>query len=596
MKNMKIKKKLLLGFFLVAIFSAIVAVVSIMSLSSLSESQNQMYLLSNNINLIDALIINLGEQRIYYRQGIIDIESPERRAAAIAMLRREMTEFEDLVNLLRESLQTTSGQAYLQQIRDNYAAYVPLRDNLVRDIEAGNMTGLPEKLDEIVKAVQPLIDTAKSFNETGLDKSEQDNKEGAFLALALTWVMIGLGALAVGLAVFFGTYISKLIATPISRLAEAAEKLSLGNVDVDVAYDSKDEVGDLSQSFQKMADAIREQAKVLLRIADSDYTVNIGVRSENDDVNRAINTMLDSNNSLISNIRTSSQQVSTASKQMSDGAQNLASGSTQQAATIEEFSASITEVQNQSEENTRMAQEAFQDVQRSEELMKQSMVSMERMTQAMRQIDDSSQNIAKIIKVIDDIAFQTNILALNAAVEAARAGQYGKGFAVVAEEVRNLASKSAEAAKETSALIAASTGKVSEGNAIVAETNESLKAVAEIAGKTAASMGNIQESSRRQSVSITEITSGIGQLSSVVQENSATAEESAASAQEMSAQAEMLNGIVTRFKLRTGAGAYAAAPAAPQYDAHQYAAVQYAAPPAAADYQFLEENSDKYSF
>jgi methyl-accepting chemotaxis protein len=560
-----------------------------------------MYRFSVSIDKIAALIINLHEQRVDYRQSVIEMADPSRQGQALAELQGKAVEFDVIMAELNASVTTAEGKEYLRVIQDAYNLYAPIREELIMDVRRGYTDDIMALIDRTGEAIKPIVQAAHDFNEFGLITNATESDRGAYITKSLTWMMTGLGLLAVGLAVFLCVYISKLIASPLSRLEAAAEQLALGDVSVAVTYNSKDELGNLSQAFGRMAAGIREQAQALLRIAEGDYTANIEMRSDHDDVNRAIKTMLDNNNKLIASIRSSSQQVATASKQMSDGSQNLASGAAQQAATIEEFSASITEVQNQSEETTRMAQEAYQDVRRSGELMQASMDSMDRMTEAMRQIDDSSQNIAKIIKVIDDIAFQTNILALNAAVEAARAGQYGKGFAVVAEEVRNLASKSAEAAKETSALIETSTHKVSEGNNIVAATNTSLKAVAEIAGKTAISMGSIQEASRRQSHSITEITGGVTQLSSVVQDNSATAEQAAASAQEMSAQAELLNSIVDQFKLRADVGDYDNLPGDSRGDFPRpsYPSGHPGVPAGSLgrdDYHFSEDSSDKYSF
>ncbi|GHU78998.1 hypothetical protein FACS1894191_0820 [Clostridia bacterium] len=341
---------------------------------------------------------------------------------------------------------------------------------------------------------------------------------------------------------------------PIRILAAEARQLSEGDVTINVEHNRTDEIGILQESMTALAEGMRAQSDVIEHIAGGDMSVLYQPRSPKDTVGISIMKMLERNNNLFSEVRTASTQVSAGSQQVAQGAQVLAAGSSQQAATIERFGALLSDVQTLTNQNTELAEKARQDTDEAARLMELCLESMNALTQSMVDVGESSRSITTVIKVIDDIAFQTNILALNAAVEAARAGQHGKGFAVVADEVRNLASKSADAAKETAALIADSSQKVDEGQRITDSTNESLKSAVTLAEANGELISKISEMSQQQKSSIDEINSGIGEFNSVVQANAATAEESAAAAEEMSSQSVVLNDVIAQVKLREHSG------------------------------------------
>jgi methyl-accepting chemotaxis protein len=347
------------------------------------------------------------------------------------------------------------------------------------------------------------------------------------------------------------------IVNPIVKLVKRIEGLAEGDLHTEVpTFKNKDEIGVLADTFADTINTLNayigEIATVLGRIAQGDMTADIQQNYKGDfvSIQKSLDMINTSLNDVFNNISQSAEQVATGSDQVSAGAQALSQGATEQASSIEELSASITEIANEVNKNainagnaSKLSEAASSEVARGNE-------HMQNMIAAMAEISDTSNQIGKIIKTIEDIAFQTNILALNAAVEAARAGAAGKGFAVVADEVRNLASKSAEAAKNTTSLIESSIHAVEKGTKIADETGKSLIGIIDGVKQTTELIESISKASNDQAMSINQVTLGVDQISAVVQTNSATAEESAATSEELSGQAQMLKSILANLKLK----------------------------------------------
>ena len=361
-------------------------------------------------------------------------------------------------------------------------------------------------------------------------------------------------SIILGIVVFFNQFVSsvfnsRLIRVNLANLMKATKSLAEGNTDIELEKISNNEFGDLIDELQKLIDHTKEQAAVAEAVADGDLTVNVIPKSELDIMGNALKTMIDKNRTSLSKINDGAIQVLSSSAQVASASEALAAGSTDQASAIEQITASISEVAEKTINNAEEAKRAAGLINTVIDDVKTGNKEMGLMLDAMNDINKSSESISKIIKVIDDIAFQTNILALNAAVEAARAGDAGKGFAVVAEEVRNLAAKSAQAAAETAELIESSIDKVNTGSDLANDTFHSLEVITEAVKESEGLINGIAESSNYQAAAVAQINQAIGQISEVVQTNSATSEECAAAADELSAQAANMRELISVYEL-----------------------------------------------
>ena len=348
------------------------------------------------------------------------------------------------------------------------------------------------------------------------------------------------------------------ILNPINEAAAVLYEMSAGNLAVNVRGNYQGDHAKIKNALNDtiaiLSSYINEIAAILTQMANGNLDVHISkdYRGDFAAIKDSLTTIIGSFNQMLGDIYGAAEQVAAGAGQISDSNQNLSQAATEQAATAEEINASVTEIANQTKENALHAKEANELSLSAKEQAVSGNARMADMMEAMKAINESSATISKIIKVIDEIAFQTNILALNAAVEAARAGQHGKGFAVVAEEVRNLAARSADAAKETTAMIEASVHKVENGTRIASQTAGALNHIVELASKVAALVGEIATASKDQATGIVQVNEGIHQLSQVTQTSTATTEESAAASEELTSQAERLKGMVERFKLKDG--------------------------------------------
>ena len=448
-----------------------------------------------------------------------------------------------LIGLYRQ-YRSTGNEQYLEQAKE----FIYTTDTPLQNVMADAATALDSYL------IQGMAD------------------ERARIERSIILTIIAMGIAVAVVTVFVISFVSVLIKSitkPTEEVRKALVGFSEGNLKIPVTYESKNELGE-------MCDALRASQDILgAVIGDIDFLLNAMAQGNFNISSRASDKYVGELTSVIESVRginrqlsdalsqiaQGTDQVSSGADQVSTGAQSLAQGATEQASTLQELTATITNISQASQQTDLAAKDAKNSVQAAGAQVEKMNQQVDVLNQAMNKIAHSSEEMGKIIKTIEDIAFQTNILALNAAVEAARAGAAGKGFAVVASEVRSLAGKSDESAKATKELIDSAIRSVKDGNDIVEQVTQALIECKSLTDEVVKRVDVVTQGVEVQTDSIQQVTGSIDQLSSVVQTNSATSEESAAASEELASQAATIKNLVGRFKLRqTEDYAYAAAP------------------------------------
>lgn len=558
MKNLKIAQKLIFSFLAISLITAIIGAAGIYSMMRMKESNTRLYEKQTvPLLVISDIVLHLDRLKGQARDYIIYCNDLEK----MKTIEEETKKYEEAYALDVKQYESTISAAktralFTETMQMYDEQFLPALNDTIKEARKGNTSNAMKNLDTFNTINSKVIDNYTLCMQNQVTEAKAINDSNNHLANAMLIILTIMIILGITASICWGIRIADTLSKPINQMAEAAKKLADGNLDIDITYVSEDEIGSLAASLQSAA--------AILKMYIHDISVNLGAMAQGDmtggitqqyngdfiPIRQALLKIADSLNETLSSIEQSSKQVGSGAEQVSNGAQVLAQGAAEQASSVEELASSGNGVSEKVRQNSEHVGLVSSYVKETFRKVEQGTIQMKQMLSSMQEINTSSNEIGKIIKVIDDIAFQTNILALNAAVEAARAGSAGKGFAVVADEVRNLASKSADAAKQTTELIESSIQSVRRGSQIADLTAKELNEIASEVELVSQTIEKINQASDDQAAAVRQIILGVDQVSSVVQTNSATAEESAAASEELSAQADRLRKEVGKFKLK----------------------------------------------
>ena len=555
LRNKKVGEKLKTAFTMILIAFIVVVVVAMGGLITINSRMSGFYKgaynntklqmeIRKDVQLVGKTVLwAVTEEGAGVQEKIDEAVEYAKNVADNVALLEENFDNEELIAELDTAL------ANLKGARADVMSYVTAKKNdQALKVFNSEYNAAAEKMQNVLIRVGEYADS----------QAESAYTFSRILGFVIEFFMGIVAILSILLCVRLAAIITKSIRVPVEELAEAADKLKEGDLDITIEYESQDELGLLAENFRVACSNIQEvivDAGVLLQDM-SNGNFNVRTKAEERYVGnfrtlllniRKLNKDLDAT---LRQINESSEQVSIGSGQMAESAQALAEGATEQAGAIEELTATVENVANMADESAVNAVDAANTVKAAGQNAEKSREEMENLTAAMGRISETSKEIENIIGAIEDIASQTNLLSLNASIEAARAGEAGKGFAVVADQIGKLASDSAQSAVTTRELIGKSLEEIEKGNEITVRTSVVIGEVLESMAEFATLASGAADSSRTQAELLKQIEAGIEQISTVVQNNSASAEETSAISEEFSAQAETLKEMVAKFQLR----------------------------------------------
>jgi methyl-accepting chemotaxis protein len=507
----------------------------------------------SNCGKLTRLLETVESIRRAYRDLVIALINPKKVDKKDFAYKEITATFEELNTALQE-LQETLLSDEAKNLVISLGPQQTKWQEIINEVVEINMKQGKSLEDKLVLA-NDLSTIAEELTNGVKSVVENVKKDSASLVARSVTIILAF----VIFATIFGLLCAFVLTTNITtglKYAVTLMKKVAGEGDLSLEVEQtylqrKDELGQLAQGLRAVLQDYHSIDGMANSLAGGDWRVAIKSKGDLDSMNINLSKMVTQVNQALAEINESVKQVATGAGEVSSAATTLSSGAQESAASLEEITASMSEISSQTKANAQSAGEARDLAQKATHAAAEGQAAMQQMTEAMGRITKNSDEINRVIKVIDDIAFQTNLLALNAAVEAARAGAHGKGFAVVAEEVRNLAARSAKAAKETTDLISTSGQEIQKGGEVASRTSEVLNSIVEQIKQTTELVAGIAIASNEQAQGVSQVTIGLQQIDAVTQQNTAAAEESASAANEMSGMASTLQHLVAKFQLRT---------------------------------------------